>query len=454
MSYVGEFGYLQMLIAGGLVITTIALSKLCALELENTFAVAALRCFVQLSLIGFALRWLFAKESLELNLFALTVMTLVAGQTVLSRTQTRSWRLFGFALLALIGGVWIVSIPSIASVFGQKAIFEAKLFVPLMGLLLGNALSAISLTFIQLQRIQRENMREIEALRALGATSWESGARLYRSGLRQALTPILNAMSVVGVVSLPGAMAGQVLGGVDPLLAGRVQIVIMFLILLTSLLGSLVAVGLYHGFEMPTWLRGRRDIRVFADSAHRRISISGASGAGKSRLVKSMTGLDDRRIFEFVFNKSRLKSLAEGSTLYISQQASFIPGTVRDNLLLPYKFRANRSLTFTEMRIRSLLNQLDLPESILDSSATTLSGGEGQMIQLIRALQLDPKILILDEPTSALDASRRAKVERLLQDWIFESDDHRYILISHDPEQVARLSDLRYSLSDGRLRVV
>lgn len=452
MSLIGELSPYQIAIAGGLILATIALSKACGLRLEKTFGVAALRCVVQLSLIGYALRWLFGRESLGLNLLALGVMTLVAGQTVVSRVEVKSWRLFGFALVSLIGGVWLVAVPSIRGLFGETAIFEAKLFILLMGLLLGNALSRISLTFVQLQKIRRESMREIETFRALGGTGWESCARLYRAGLRQALTPIINAMSVVGVVSLPGTMAGQVLGGVDPLLAGRVQIVIMFLILLTSLLGALIAIALFHAAEMPEWVRVERVPLVFTGTQYRRFALSGASGVGKSRFLKSLVGLDDKDVSRMIIDKSEveLSPVDFGAVIYLSQHPIFIPGSVLENLRHPFQFQKNVRLKFDEKKMEILISQIGLPKTILDNSALSLSGGEAQVVHFVRAALLDPQIFLLDEPTSALDRERKDQFEIVLNDWV-RKNGRQFIVISHDPDQRLRMSDVQWSLIDGRL---
>ena len=80
----------------------------------------------------------------------------------------------------------------------------------------------------------------IEALQALGAEPWEATRGLFRDALRAAMIPTINALMVVGIVSLPGMMTGQILAGVDPLLAVKYQLVVMLMLASGTALGSLL----------------------------------------------------------------------------------------------------------------------------------------------------------------------------------------------------------------------
>ena len=73
---------------------------------------------------------------------------------------------------------------------------------------------------------------------ALGGTRWEAARQPIRNATRTAMTPIINSMMVVGVVSLPGMMTGQLLSGVPPMQAVKYQIVIMFLIASATSIGA------------------------------------------------------------------------------------------------------------------------------------------------------------------------------------------------------------------------
>ena len=76
----------------------------------------------------------------------------------------------------------------------------------------------------------------------LGATRWDAAAPVTREALRSALMPTINSMSATGLVSLPGMMTGQILGGVPPTEAVKYQILVMFLIAGGTALGAVAAV--------------------------------------------------------------------------------------------------------------------------------------------------------------------------------------------------------------------
>jgi putative ABC transport system permease protein len=86
----------------------------------------------------------------------------------------------------------------------------------------------------------------VETRLSLGYTPWESLRPLVRTALRTGMTPMINALMVVGIVSLPGMMTGQILAGADPLTAVRYQIVVMLMIAASVTIGCLILVMLSY----------------------------------------------------------------------------------------------------------------------------------------------------------------------------------------------------------------
>ena len=86
-----------------------------------------------------------------------------------------------------------------------------------------------------------ESPGRVEQLLALGANRFEATAPLLRRALSTALLPLLNTLSVAGIVSIPGMMTGQIMGGTAPLQAARYQIMILFAIAGTACASLLVA---------------------------------------------------------------------------------------------------------------------------------------------------------------------------------------------------------------------
>src|SRR3569623_2692060 len=108
--------------------------------------------------------------------------------------------------------------------------YSPQYAIPLLGMILGNTLNGISLGLDRLGGELSGRRAPVEALLALGATRWEAARGPIRQAVRTGLIPTINAMMVVGIVSLPGMMTGQILAGADPVEAVKYQIVMMFLI--------------------------------------------------------------------------------------------------------------------------------------------------------------------------------------------------------------------------------
>lgn len=184
------------------------------------------------------------------------------------------------------------------------------------------------------------------------------------------------------------------------------------------------------------------DISV-AFSAGSRSAITGPPGAGKTLLLRSLGLLDPLAGGEVHFDGTPIADAdvpaVRRQVMLVAQRPVLIEGTVRGNLRLPFQFEANGELAFDESRITQWLGCLGRDSRFLDRDGSELSGGESQLVALLRALQLDPVVLLLDEPTASLDQSTAAHVEQMIADWQADGPQRTLIFVSHDPEQVRRL---------------
>ena len=124
--------------------------------------------------------------------------------------------------------------------------YSPQYAIPLLGMILGNTLNGISLGLDRLGGELSARRGQVETLLALGATRWEAARQPAQQAVRTGMIPLINSMMVVGIVSLPGMMTGQLLVGVNPLQAVRYQIVIMFLIASGTALGTVGVVLLSY----------------------------------------------------------------------------------------------------------------------------------------------------------------------------------------------------------------
>jgi putative ABC transport system ATP-binding protein len=122
-------------------------------------------------------------------------------------------------------------------------------------------------------------------------------------------------------------------------------------------------------------------------------------------------------------------------------------------LRYPFSLKVNRGLSFDRNRILDLLDSVGRTPSFLEKSSRDLSGGETQVVALLRALQLDPSVLLLDEPTTSLDEATTQAIENLIRQWLTEAPANRASLwVTHDSHQASRIADKWLRMQCGRLQ--
>jgi len=243
-------------LAALLLVVAAVLSFSFRLRLERTMAVAAVRMVVQLLLVGLVLKFVLEQTSLALTAAIAVVMIAAAALEATGRAAAPGLRP---ALLGL-GSATLLAVGLFATLFAAAVVirpdpwYAPRYVIPILGMVLGNALTAVGLVFQSMVTMVGRERRAIEARLALGETRHQALAPLLREALATALTPILNAMAVAGVVSLPGMMTGQVIAGVDPIEAAKYQIVIMFV-----LAGAVAVAAVAAGLGSVLLLTDRRD---------------------------------------------------------------------------------------------------------------------------------------------------------------------------------------------------
>ncbi|HMK36313.1 MAG TPA: iron export ABC transporter permease subunit FetB [Desulfomonilaceae bacterium] len=233
-----------LLCSGILMLLSGGISALMRLGLLRTLLWATVRCVVQLSLIGYVLAWVFAVDRPDLVVGIIAVMCGIAAQTATRRTPNVSRFPVLVAFLSLAASTYLVMVIVAAVIIRAEPWYTARIVIPISGMILGNAVNGISLSLDRLYSEVKLRKFEVEALLSLGATPWESVRDCMREGLRAGMTPVINSLMVVGLVSIPGMMTGQILGGADPGEAAKYQIVVMLMITAAVAMGSMLLVGL------------------------------------------------------------------------------------------------------------------------------------------------------------------------------------------------------------------
>ncbi len=214
---------------------------------------AVVRAVVQLWAVGLVIGWVFHADAWYWIVGLLAAMSLVAGFTG-ARQAGQSTRRTGGLLSLVLGGVTAVGLVYLAEAVIGLHRWDGRYLVPLGGMLLGNAMTAATLSMERVAGELSSRAEEVETCLALGASPWQAVQPALRPAVNAALLPTINAMLIAGVVKLPGMMTGQMLGGSPPLDAAMYQLAIMIGILFCdTLVAAAIGTLFYRRYFTSAW---------------------------------------------------------------------------------------------------------------------------------------------------------------------------------------------------------
>jgi putative ABC transport system ATP-binding protein len=187
-----------------------------------------------------------------------------------------------------------------------------------------------------------------------------------------------------------------------------------------------------------------------------RLAIAGPSGAGKTLLLRALALLDPLDRGQITWKSQPVRHdrvpRLRCKAIYLHQRPALWDDTVETALRFPFSLRVHRGKRFDRDRAVAQLARLGRDATFLTQRVANLSGGETQIAALVRALQLEPAILLLDEPISALDPQTAQAVEGLLLDWVSDAASERaWVWVTHDAAQADRVAQRTVRVRAGRL---
>ena len=239
-----DLAWTDLALASALIGVNLAVSIALRLGMERTLAIATFRTLVQLTAVGFVLEWIFAAEHALVVLAMLGLMTVLAARASVGRTRRRYRGATWDALLSISVSAGAILAFALAAVVDAEPWWNPRYAIPILGMILGNSLTGISLGLDRFVSGVLDDRGQIELILTHGGTREEALRSLRADAVRIGMIPIINSMMVVGTVSLPGMMTGQILSGTDPQTAVAYQIVIMFLLAAATTLGTVGVVKL------------------------------------------------------------------------------------------------------------------------------------------------------------------------------------------------------------------
>jgi len=257
MDYI-NLSWIDLLLSLSLILLALGLARWQKIDIQRDVTIGTIRTFVQLLAVGYVLKWLFNLEH-WLPLFAvLAIMIAFASWEGTKRPEFPVPRLYSILYLSILVSAGITLLLTIGFIIPVDPWWRPNYFLPLAGILIGNALNGAALTADRLSAEIRGRRLQIEASLALGASTFEAIGHSLRASVKAALIPSINSLMTVGVVHLPGIMVGQILAGTPPVQAIRYQIVIMYMLISTKAIGSIVTGMLVY----RQFFTGRHQLRT------------------------------------------------------------------------------------------------------------------------------------------------------------------------------------------------
>lgn len=187
----------------------------------------------------------------------------------------------------------------------------------------------------------------------------------------------------------------------------------------------------------------------------RLVALLGPSGSGKTTLLRIISGLEFPDTGTILFDgkdTTRRVARERGVGFVFQHYALFRHMTVFENVAFGLRIKPRRErLPSKEIskRVHDLLNLVQL-DWLADRFPSELSGGQRQRVALVRALAVEPKVLLLDEPFGSLDAKVRFELRRWLRR-LHDEIQVTSVFVTHDQEEALEVADLVVVMNEGRI---
>lgn len=227
----------SLILTFSLVLISLALSYKEKLGLEKDMLIASARAVIQLTIIGFILKFVFNLANLWFTSMILLIMIYNAS-TVASKRGTGIKHSLLISFVSILSGL-VVTLGGLLA-FGAIT-YQPSQVIPVSGMVVGNSMVAISLLFKNLLSSFQTKREEVEVKLCLGAPPKEASMNLLRDSIRTAMLPTFDSMKTLGIVQLPGMMTGLILAGIPPEDAIKYQIMVAFMLAGAVTISSFVA---------------------------------------------------------------------------------------------------------------------------------------------------------------------------------------------------------------------
>ncbi len=218
------------------VLIPIILSKTLKLGLEKDTIIATVRSIIQLLAVGYVLKFVFEANSIIYILLMIALIIIVA--TLNARKKGKAIKGITWKIATTL---IIIEVVTQGILLGFNIVpATAQYIIPISGMLIGNSM-VLSILFLNRFSAEVESSRdEIELILSLGGTPKQAIHKQLTDAIRASMIPTIESQKTIGLVQLPGMMSGQIIGGADPVQAVQFQLLIIFGLLTTATLSSIL----------------------------------------------------------------------------------------------------------------------------------------------------------------------------------------------------------------------
>ncbi len=226
-----DISYTQLAIGALLLLIPTSILLYFRVPVVKRMYIAVTRMVIQLTLVGIYLDYLFEWNCWWINITWLIVMASVASLDMLRTVKLPRGEFFQPIITATLISVSFVVSYFVICVLRIDNLFESQYFIPIGGILMGNLLMSNVIAINTLTSSLKSQISIYNYMVCNGATRYEAAAPFIRTAMQRAVEPTIASTAIIGLVSLPGTLVGQILGGSAPDTAIRYQMMTMVIVL-------------------------------------------------------------------------------------------------------------------------------------------------------------------------------------------------------------------------------
>lgn len=230
----------RLVVSACVMVVLAILSRKLRLGIERDISHATIRGFVQMLLMASIILVIFEMDIFALNIIVLGAMIVLASRISAKRSKGLPdndiipfWSILAGSSIIIVSMLLVRAFPP-----------EAQYLIPLGGMVIGNCMNVTSLALDRLKGEVKNNRMQIEAYLVLGSTWQDSIRSTIRSSIRASLIPSIDSMNTLGLIWIPGLMAGMLIAGVDPYVAAALQLTIFVMIVGASMIAAVLSTHL------------------------------------------------------------------------------------------------------------------------------------------------------------------------------------------------------------------